>query len=89
MRFLLVSTDQPSVKKVIDIPDRLVSKKNHTPKKTNIKSKKLEKAKHTGSKTKKVHTTQMEPINKPNQISKSIIGKHGSVHHSYQRKLTK
>jgi hypothetical protein len=89
MRFLLVSTDQPSVKKVIDIPDRLVSKKLHKSKKTHNKSKKLEKAKHAGSKTKKVHTTQMEPINKPNQISKSIIGKHGSVHHSYQRKLTK
>ena len=87
MRFLLVSTDQPSVKKVIDIPDRLVSKKNHTSKKTNTKSKKLEKAKHTGSKTKKVRNKQMKPINKPNQASKSIIRKHGSVHHSHQRKL--
>ena len=88
MRFLLVSTDQPSVKKVIDIPDRLVSKKLHKSKKSHKSLKKsLEKAKHTGSKPKKVHTKQMKPINKPNQISKSIIGKHGSVHHSYQRKL--
>ena len=89
MRFLLVSADQPSVKKVIDIPDRVVSKKLHKSKTANNKSKKLEKAKHSGSTTKKVHTKQMEPINKPNQTSKSIIRKHGSVHHSYQRKLTK
>lgn len=87
MRFLLVSADQPSVKKVVDIPDRLVSKKLHTTKKINAKTKKIEKAKHTGSKTRKVHKKRTKPINKPNQTSKSIIRKHGSTHHRYQRKL--
>ena len=87
MRFLLVSAEEPSVKKVVDIPDRLVSKKVHATKKIIAKTKRLEKVNHVGSKTR--NKKRAEPINKPNQTSKSIIRKHGSTHHRHQRKLPK
>ena len=85
MRFLLVSADDPSVKNVLDIPDRLVSKKVQVTKKIITKTKRLEKVKHAGSKKGKVsNKKRTEPINKPNQTSKSIIRKHGSAHHRHQ-----
>lgn len=84
MRYLLVSADQPSVKKFIDIPDRLVQKKRHNSKKTPIKTKRLE-----SIKPKKDRTKQHGPINKPNQMSRSVIPKNGSIHHRNQRKLPK
>ena len=84
MRYLLVSADQPSIKKVIDIPDRLVQKERQTLKKSNVKTKRLERVK-----PKKAHTKQPGPINKPNQTSKSVIPKNGSIHHRHQRKLPK
>ena len=62
MRFLLVSTEQPTVKKSIDIPDRLVK---------DIRN--LKKAKQIKSKKKKSSPKVVDTINKQHQTSKSII----------------
>ena len=61
MRFFLVSADEPTVKKCIDIPDRLVKDKRRPKKVKRIKSKK-------NSSSATVNT-----INKQHQTSKSII----------------
>ena len=58
MRFLLVSAEQPTVKKSIDIPDRLVKPK---------------KAKQIKAKKKKSSSEVVDAINKQHQTSKSII----------------
>ena len=62
MRFLLVSTEQPTVKNSIDIPDRLVK---------DIRN--LKKAKQIKSKKKKSSPKVVDTINKQHQTSKSII----------------
>lgn len=64
MRFLLVSVDQPTVKKSLDIPDRLVQEKCK-PKKSKVKR----------PRSKKNHPNHkvVDSINKPHQTSKSII----------------
>ena len=94
MRFLLVSADQPSVKKYIDIPDRLVKRKPLSlisKKKSGSKMKQVDtnsKIKQNASNTK----TKRKPaasINKPNQASKPIIRKNGSIHHRDKQRISK
>lgn len=85
MRFLLVSADQPSVKRSIDIPDRLVknattvvaSKKKHTTKNQKRLKKKKARSRINGG----------GAINKPTQSSISVIRKNGSVHHRNERRV--
>ena len=88
MRFLLVSADQPSVKKCIDIPDRLVKRKPvSAKKKSGSKIKQVDtnsKSKQKGSKRKRAGS-----INKPNQTSNPIIRKNGSTHHSDKQGISK
>ena len=62
MRFLLVSAEQPTVKKSIDIPDRLVKD-----------IRKPKKAKQVKTKKKKSSSEVADAINKQHQTSKSII----------------
>jgi uncharacterized protein (UPF0147 family) len=62
MRFLLVSADEPTVKKSIDIPDRLVKDIQRPKNVKRIKSKK-----------KNFSTEVVDAINKQHQTSKSII----------------
>ena len=89
MRFLLVSADQPSIRKSIDVPDRLVQKDKINVKKSKSKKRTASNVKRLGSKIKrvdsKIQTTGS--INKPNQTSKSIIRKNGAVHHRDKRRL--
>lgn len=94
MRFLLVSADQPSIKKHIELPNRLVPMKNHTtkrpkkPKKMKrVAAKKPKKIERVDVEMGKVHTKRMGSIYKPNQSSKSII--QNGVHNSDQRKFPK
>ena len=61
MRYFLISADEPTVKKRIDIPDRLVKGKRNPKKVKRIKSRK-----NSSSAT-------MDAINKQQQTSKSII----------------
>ena len=83
MRFLLVSADQPTVKKSIEIPDRLVNNSNPVV----VSKKKHTAKKRKNSKTKTTHPriNRAGAINKPNQSSKSIIRKNGSVHYRDER----
>ena len=64
MRFLLVSVDQPTVKKSLDIPDRLIQEK-FKPKKSKVK--------RPRSKKNRLNHKVVDSINKPHQTSKSII----------------
>ena len=82
MRFLLVSAEQPTVKKSIDIPDRLVKDMRNPKKVKQLKPKK-----------KKSNSDIGDTINKQRQTSKSIISrKHHngrSIHRRDKRIKTK
>lgn len=82
MRFLLVSAEQPSIKKCIDIPDRLVNKSVISKKKSGTK-------KQAPSKMLSTKTKQVKSINKPVQTSKPIILKNGPVYHRNKRSVSK
>ena len=68
MRYVLVSAEEPTVEKHIDIPDRIIKKKisKRKPKRVNKKP----------SKNKK----KVERTIKPTQSSKSVIRKNGAIH---------
>ena len=82
MRFILVSAEDASNKRKIDIPDELVVKKRGTAK--NIIPNKIaskEQKPHKNKKKRSINTRK-----KAVQQSKSVIQKHGSVHYNHKRK---
>ena len=82
MRFLLLSADQPTVKKYIDVPDRLVKDKCNT-----------KKVKRNKTEEKRSSSRKVDTINRQRQTSKSVIShkRHNgrSIHRRDKRVKTK
>ena len=79
---MLVSAEDASIKRGVEVPDNIVVKKIKSTGGDVCKNTKLTISKNVSKPTKK-KTVKKKSINKKIQKSNPIIRKHGSTHHSY------
>ena len=71
MRFILVSAEDPSIKRHVEVPDNIIVRKRKASSSAENPRKKQKISKH------------VKAINKTVQKAKPIIRKHGSVYYNY------